>query len=80
MTNVQQKIESLKLLLLQRSEPLSYQLSKSNPFYQNLSRIEAIRAELAQAIERGEINQFDEAFLKHWINELEKEFCADLHI
>ncbi|HDG1511714.1 TPA: hypothetical protein PFD34_003346 [Vibrio cholerae] len=57
MTNVQQKIESLKLVLLQRSEPL-----------------------LAQAIERGEINQFDEAFLKHWINELEKEFCADLHI
>nr|AKN38391.1 hypothetical protein [Vibrio splendidus]AKN40585.1 hypothetical protein [Enterovibrio norvegicus] len=79
MTNVKQKIESLKLVLLQRSEPLSYQLSKSNHFYQNLSRIEAIRAEMAQAIENGEVNQFDEVFLKHWIDDLEIEFCAALH-
>jgi len=71
-------IEALKLKLFQRTS-FTFPLSKSNAFHQNLSRIEAIKAELQEMVENQEADAPEELFLKHWIKDLEKSYIGEFY-
>ncbi|AIW17539.1 Transposase [Vibrio tubiashii] len=67
-------IRSLKALIVRKSSFCGYSLHHENPSYQNLTRLEAIKAEAAQLEITNQMSGLQKMAINHWVNSLENRY------
>lgn len=65
-----------KIIIVTRSADCGYKLNHSNHFFMNVTRLEAIKAEFHQLQVQREIDNFNAAIVKSWINKLENRYLS----
>lgn len=69
-----QDIEYYKKIIMQRSAECGYALSTSNLHWMNLTRIEAIKAEIQRLKNRRDIDSIEHTVLKCWVADFERVY------
>lgn len=67
-------LKSLKALIVRKSSDCGYSLHQTNPNYQNLTRLEAIKAEAAQLRITNQMSGLQKVTINLWINSLENRY------
>ncbi|WP_139151650.1 hypothetical protein [Vibrio cyclitrophicus] len=68
--------KQFKIIILTRSANCGYKLNHANEPFMNITRIEAIKAEFYQIQLKRDIDNFNAAVVREWINKLEKRYLS----
>ena len=66
-------LKAVKASIVRKSFECGYTLNHANPTYQNLSRIEALKAEVQEA--SNQLSECQKMIIDTWVNALEKRYA-----
>lgn len=76
---MRKNLKSLKACIVRKSSDCGYSLHQANPNYQNLTRLEAIKAEAAQLRIKNQMSGFQTVSINLWIKSLENRYQREFN-